>query len=329
MNILLVIGEDHEPRLLAAYVAERFGGALLGIDLLQVIPPAESTNAAGLADHDFAVERARRRAGDRLAGFAAALRTVEGVARVDTHAVAGESAEAIAAAARQCGSALLLVETRGDGRLARWRETHFAAELLRLAPCAVELVKPFAAAPRSLFNVLLPVSGEQLETYPWETIAALPWPRGTHLQFLGLLADGADDLPLETNAFRLIETLSCDRAAASRAGARLHDACTRLGRALGEAVTIDYALVDAAEGSAVAAQVQRYRASLVVTCAGAERRGRRGRGRFVPLLARDATLQIVAQAACTVLVLRDDEDRTGAFGGAEDRLVATSLRRAR
>ncbi len=328
MNILMTIGDDHDPRVLAAYVAERFDGAPLGIDLLQVIPPAESTSAAGQADHDFAVERARRRAGERLAGFAEVLRTVAGVTRFDTHVAGGESAKVIAAAARRCGSALVLVETRGDGRLARWREAHFAAELLRLAPCAVELVKPFAAAPRSLFNVLLPVSGEQLETYPWETIAALPWPRGTHLQFLGMLPDGADDLPLETNAFRLIETLSCDRAAASRTGAGLHDACIRLGHALGDDVTIDYALSDAAEGSVVAAQVQRYRASLVVTCSRAEQRGRRGRGRFAPLFARDAALQIVAQAACAVLVLRDDERGTGAFGG-EDRLVATPLRRAR
>jgi len=328
MNILLTIDDDHEPRLVAAYVAERFGDALLGIDLLQVVPPAAAASASGPADHDIVVERARRQAGDRLAGFAAALRTVEGVARVDTHVVAGDTADAIAESARRLGSALIVYETRGDGRLARWREAHFTAELLRLAPCAVELVKPIAAAPRSLFNVLLPISGDRLESYPWATIAALPWPRGTHLQFLGMLPGSAHDMPLETNAFRLIETLSSSRAAASRAGASLFDACARLGATLGAGVTIDYALADATDGSIVATQAQRYRASLVVTCSHAEQRGRRARARFVPLFARDAALQVAAQAACPVLVLRDDDLGIDAFGG-DERRVATQLHRAR
>ncbi|MEQ8663535.1 MAG: universal stress protein, partial [Gammaproteobacteria bacterium] len=286
MKILLTIDEQHEPRLLAAYIAERFGDTPRELDLLQVIPSTAADPGNGLSG-DLTSERARRRADSRLSGIAAVLRKRSGVTRVETHVEVGELPQAIADTARRCASTLVLHEARGCGRLARWREAALAAELLRLAPCAVEFVKPLAAAPRSLFNVLVAVTDDQLEHYPWATLAALPWPPGTRLQLLGMLAPAAADLPLEMNAFRLIEALSCSRAAQSRAGARLHDASVALRAALGDTVEIDYATVDGTAAEVVARQAQHHRASLLVTRPEGARPTHPARARRAPLLGGD------------------------------------------
>ncbi|MEQ9060730.1 MAG: universal stress protein [Gammaproteobacteria bacterium] len=309
MKILLCIDADHEPRMVAAYLAERFGGARLAIDLLQVIAPAATTAVVGtqnVADGDLGIERARRRALGHLDGIAATLRALSGTVDVNRHVAVGDIADTVAAMAERLGSALVVFEPRGRGRLERWRDTRLCGRLLRLAPCAVELVRPLAAAPRSLFNVLVPVPADRVADYPWAGIAALPWPSGTHLQLLGMLVGSPHDLPLETNAFRLIEDLSCGRALASRAGATLHDASAALAAAHEGRVTVDYALVEGADADTVTAQLERYRASLILACSPgtATQRGR-------ALLAPDPAWRVAMQAPCTVLVLRNDD--VGAF----------------
>ncbi|MGE0486998.1 MAG: hypothetical protein AB7Q81_22800 [Gammaproteobacteria bacterium] len=300
MRILLVADARTEARLVAAYVAERFASAAVDtaieVDVLTVVG-----RGADRRRHDVDVGAARETA-TAANEVAERLRELVAITRIDTHVEqADDAVTAIAAAATHLHSDVVLLETAPHGLVARLRSAGLTRGLLRAAPCAVELIKPFAAAPRSLFNVLVPIAGDRLADFPLHRLAALPWPVATRLRLLATLPAAGLELPSETNVLRVFDSVARSHAAASRTGAVLGEMADELALVFDGAVEVDHAILDTGGNHAVLGEAERYRASLIVTCTAA----------VSPALdavasSRDPALRLATAARCAVLVLRED-----------------------
>lgn len=300
MRILLAVDTRNDPRMAAAYVAERFGSAPLEVDVLTVT--ADEARGGGHG------QDATRDAAVVAAEVAERVREIGAVTHVATHVERGRDATAvIAAAAARLASDIVLVETAPRGLFARLRAASVSHGLLRRAPCAVELLKPYTAAPRSLFNVLVLIAGERLADYPLHRLAAWPWPAGTHLRLLAAMPPATSELPVEANVFRVFDSVAAGRAAASRAGAALRAMAEDLAAALDGRVEVDHGVLETRSSAAVLREAEeRYRASLIVTCAAALAGAPHAAGSAARGSAQGLALRIATGARCPVLVMRED-----------------------
>lgn len=309
-NILLVVDADAEIHSLAAGFVDRYGNDEgLHVDIVATgassdaaVTP-EALPAAGNISFDLLRSRGTQEPDQTAYALADLLRGQFALHAVNVHRVGGAPATAIAELAQQLRSSLVVVEVRSQGLLARLNPAGFVNQLIRLVPCAVELIKPYATVPRSHFNVLVAVDVAHIADYPFEQLAAMPWPAGTRLHLLGLAARADADEPLETHPFRVLHSLSTQQALVSRAGALLSDAAERLRAALPATVSVDFSTTTAAGNDAMLGHAARQRASLIATWSPVQSAAL-GQA-LAGWLARSRDADLALRAGCSVLVLRD------------------------
>jgi len=303
MKILLAIDEHNDSRTTSAYLAERFGHGELEVEILTVIaepaPDTVSANPNQVVSHDLLRERARRGAVALVSAVATELRERHALAEVRTHVEFGDPARCILAVSERLQTDLLLLESRQpNNMLSRLRLNSVTRRVLAAAPCSVELIKPYGAVPRSLFNVLVPVAPmTDLARFPLTFLTELPWQQGTRIQLLALLPPAHEEGCLEQSAPRVLQTMQEARAARSRAEVVLSDVCGALEKRLGAGIEIVCETTDANGRNGIIDAATRLRASLIVMSA-------EPTGSIAGLLAASTAMRVALRAPCSVLVAR-------------------------
>jgi len=304
MKILLAIDERNDPRAVSAYLVERFGHGELEVEILTVVAePALGAVAADpdqVVSHNLLRERARRNAVGVVSAVATELREKHALAEVRTHVEFGDPARCILTASERLQADLLLIESRQPSSvLSRLRLTSVTRRVIAAAPCSVELIKPYGAVPRSLFNVLVPVAPtSDLTQFPMTFLTQLPWQQGTRIQLLALLPSAHEEDRLEQSAPRVLQIMQAARAARSRAEVVLGDIRSALENEFGAGIEIVYEATEANGRNGIIDAATQLRASLIVMSA-------EPTGSIAGLLAGSSTAMGVALSApCSVLVAR-------------------------
>ena len=286
MRILLAVDERTDARIVSAYLVERFGGQPCTIDIVTVMPSATATatrpgDTRGVVSHQLPQERAQRRAQARVMAVTTELEERYGLSDIHATVEVGEPARVLLAACARLRSDVIVLESRRQhGLFSRLRLASTTRRILAAAPCAVELIKPHAATPRSLFNVLVPIAAEALPHFPLTQLAAWPWPDGTRLQLLALLPPNAEETRLEASAPRVYAAMEEARSARYRAERLLGSACDELRAALPHTVDLEHDVVRGQRRRAIFDAATRLRAALIVLAhphAGPDRLARTGR----------------------------------------------------
>ena len=312
MKILYIVDPHAEPGHVAGYFAERFGAAPLEIDVLSVLPADADEPAPSRQDSNVSLELMRRHSRQRLPEpgelVATRLREQSGNWTVMAHTAHGRSLTAIRQAANNLGSELVML----DGATGRAQAGRYQMLASRLAPqvaCSIEIIKPYAAVPRSLFNVLVPLDVAALDTYPLERLCMMPWAPGTSLHVLGLVNFEEPRAALETTAFRMYEMFSNRSSTLVRAAAVLTERCRELALGLDGGVEIDGSVVAADDSDAVLNAAQQQRSSMIVL-----RNLDHERHRF-PGRGRSMMAEVAQRSPCSVLVFSSIADKFSRVAG--------------
>jgi nucleotide-binding universal stress UspA family protein len=326
MKMLLAIDEHSDPRTTSAYLAERFGHCEVEIEILTVVAePALHTDSADpeqVVSHNLLRERARRDAVALVSTVATELRERHALAEVRTHVEFGDPARSILAASERLQADLLLLESRQpSSMLSRLRLTSVTRRVLAAAPCSVELIKPYGAVPRSLFNVLVPVATTDPARFPMTFLTQLPWQQGTRIQLLALLPPAHEEGRLEQSAPRVLHTMQEARAARSRAEVVLREIRSALEDEFGTGIEIVYEATEANGRNGIIDAATRLRASLIVMSA-------EPTGSIAGLLAGNTAMRVALRAPCSVLVARTPSKDVRASSKSASKQRITGARNA-
>jgi nucleotide-binding universal stress UspA family protein len=326
MKILLAVDEHNDPRAVSAYLVERFGHSDCEVEILTVVADQaldhHTANRDQIVSHDLQRERARRSAAGVVAAVAAELRERHALTAVRTHIEFGDPANCIVAGSARLHVDLLLLESRRRGGvLARLRLSSVTRRVLAAASCSVELIKPYGAIPRSLFNVLVPVSSTDPARFPLAFLPQVPWQAGTRITLLALLPPTHEEARLEQSAPRVLQTMQEARAARSRAEVMLADLCSALENKLGTAVEIECETTENKGRSGIIEAATRLRASLIVMSAPPT-------GAIAGLLTGSTATSVALRAPCSVLVARTPDEDTHANQKTTDKPPITGARNA-
>ncbi|MDY6949662.1 MAG: universal stress protein [Pseudomonadota bacterium] len=304
MKLLLAIDRDSDPRIVAAYVAERFGRQGVAIDVVTAIPDTDGASAHTRHMADVLPFPRRRcahycAAEELVAVLAAELRHKQGFRQVRSHVEYGDAGSAIVAACLRLNPDLLLMEApRSRGLLTAFSLDGVTRRVVARVSCPVELLRPHAATPRSLFNVLVPIPMMQPPEFPMKQLQALPWPRGSRLHLMGLLDGIFDDSRSEANPATVALELRREQSARRRARARLEAAARELQAALPPDVEVVYDVADGVSSKTIVEAARRNCASLIALPGVATDRSFRG------LISGVSPGAVALAATCSVLLLR-------------------------
>lgn len=302
MKIVLAVDEHNDARAASAYLVERFGHTECEVEIVTVVADQtlddQTVNRAQVVSHDLLRERARRNAAGVVGAVAAELRDRHALAEIRTHIEFGDPASCILAASERLHADLLLLESRRPSNvLSRLRLTSVTRRVLAAAHCSVELIKPYGAVPRSLFNVLVPVAQTDLARFPLDFLPHLPWQQGTRIQLLALLPPAQQEDHLEQSASQVLHAMEVAQALRSRSIVELENVRTALERELGPGIEIVSEVTENKGRNGIIDAATRLRASLIVVPA-------KPMGSLAGLLASSTSMSVALRAPCSVLVAR-------------------------
>lgn len=302
MRILLAIDERNHPRVVAEYIAQRFGVAATRVDVVTVIPPIARpqarTGESAFVSHRLADELAQRRAKARIDACVEALSASPGAWTIRGSVERGDVAGTLIDACTRYASDVILLQSRARrGLLSRLRVASITRRVLAGAPCAVELLRPHATPARALHQVVIPVNLEEAGTAAIARIARQPWPAGTRLHLLGMLPVRAEETCVEANGLRVQAAMEAACRDQQRMRALLESACADLARTSSPAVEIDYDIAWGPAPDIVRDAAVRLRASMVVL-------GATSTPGLAGLLRGSGTTSLALSMPCPVLVLR-------------------------
>lgn len=310
MKILYVVNAELEPRLAAAHFADRFHQGPIEVDIVGVMVAQEAgaTRPSPLARGGLRVVRRQSHNGSNQQAEAmrAALESLDCVGEIRTHIISDFSAEAIAAKSSELASDLVMLEAGMPAVLEHLNPVSLTNRLLRLVPCSLELIKPYAANPRSHFNVLVPIDVHQIQDFPLTQLGAMSWPKNTHLHLLGLAAPSNKPMPTEANPCRILEDISTRCALHSRSRALLGEARTALANTSQSDIEIEVSVIEDNDSDSILKEASRLRASLLVTHSPAAT-GKPKPYAFLDWLARGLDADLSLRSACSVMVLRTND----------------------
>lgn len=180
MKILLAVDPPGESDATIAEVATRPWPPNTTIDVLSVVEPSHVWDVPSLIE---GLEEAARGTAE------AAAEQLRSAGLSATASVPVGDAEAVIVDyARETGTDLIIVGSRGSRGLTRFLLGSVAAAVARFAPCSVEIVRAADAntPPHAAMKILLATDGSECSRLAAQSIAERPWPAGTSIRALSV-----------------------------------------------------------------------------------------------------------------------------------------------
>lgn len=287
MRVLLAVNQQTDPLLLSACVAERFYKANVKIDVVTVLAPGLRSRGRGASP---------RTSAEIVALTASELRDKHGFDSVRKYVESGDTVEALVTASTRLRSGLIVIEARQSGMLTAFRLDGVTRRLLRRSQCPVELLRPRQARAKERFNVLLPLSLDQIDSYPWSSLQALPWAPGSRLLLMGVVPPAVDAGCIEANAAAVLRSLKESDDARAAGMQRLAALRDHLASRMGRDIRVDFQIAEGNTRDVAVEYAHRTDAALIVLgCAATD-------GAFRGLLSTLSPATIALSAPCSVLV---------------------------
>jgi nucleotide-binding universal stress UspA family protein len=290
MKILLAMDTSPASEAALEEVAGRPWPAGSSFEVVSVVEPSHLWTASEVAQEAArGAQEVVRKAVERLrsATWAAA-----------GTALSGDPKTVILDRARSSAADFVVVGSHGVSALTRFLLGNVAANVLRYAPCSVEVVRARKGKGGAGMKVLLPTDGSEYSTFAARSIAERPWPSGTEIRVLSaveLILPATRALlepPFVDSAF--IESARADAMKRSQnaiAGSR--EILSTTGLSVSETISV---LLDPPK-AIILDEAARWEADLIVLGS----HGRRGVDRF---LLGSVSEAVAMHAGCSVDVVR-------------------------
>jgi nucleotide-binding universal stress UspA family protein len=285
MRILLAVGEKNDPAAFSGYLAGRFDGAAVEVDVLSVVEERTTAKRATVG-----------------ASVASELSEIHEFRRVRLHTRTGSAVEEIVAASEQWRSALVLLGApRPRGLLTAFGSGSVARDVAARARCAVELVRaPGSTVGGHGNRVLAVVDVERLDEFPFEELQfqSSPWKGAGALRVVGVARGVLEPSAAEASPAAMLRSLERGEQDRAWAEARLGRVCRALAEIWGGRVAVDYRFVEGKTRDVALASAAQFRASLLVLDTPATDGALRG------WFSRLSPAALTMAAPCSVLLLR-------------------------
>lgn len=299
MRVLLAVSETCDPLATSDYLAARFDGAAIEVDVLSVVP--HQTNPPGPSGRGAGGGAPRSTANGLVTDIVKRLDQHHGFRRVRAHVRYGAAADTIVAASERWRSTSVLIGApRQRGLLTAFGIDSVARAVSARTHCPVELLRPSSIDAKGGNRVLAVLDVAQLDEFPFDQLQlqTSSWSAGSLLRILGVLPPAIKNSRVDGNPAAILRAMNESAEGRSWAAARLDTVCHTLAETFGPRVTLDYRLVEGSTRDVALENAERLGASLLVLGSAATDGALRG------LFSSLSPAAITMAAPCSVLLLR-------------------------